>query len=318
MEKINDMFDVVIEDGEFNETMLKNSDKNVLNGIKWIHNNIQTEILKIGETISTDISDKEKALLLLKQVSLQDVLNLIEDNMKLFIRNSIEEQPEEQPQPVETTTSLIEDDTDDDLDKPAKIETEFEELEPITFEEIDVPEDIVKTCLSLENDVLDLLDLLAVWDKKYKEFYREQEQLFQKCGIIHSGEKTLEDFEKLYEQYPDFAKRAEQYIKVRDNQIQEFVERRGEINVKNIVAMLFAGKKVIKKPELLKDDTYLDDLSHLLNEEVVKYNKLSTAEGTVFEDFYGNAYNIFHKGVPTDLIKWLRSGLRIVKNSERL
>ena len=309
------MFDTVIEDGDLNENMLQNSEKNVLNGIKWIHNNIQTEILKIDETLSSDISDKDKALLLLKKSSLEEVLMLIYGNMKMFVRNSINEKEEE---PKEENPSLIEDDTDDDLDKPAKVENEFEELEPITFEEIDVPEDIVKTCLSLENDVLDLLDLLAVWDKKYKEFYREQEQLFQKCGIIHSGEKTLEDFEKLYEQYPDFAKRAEQYIKVRDNQIQEFVERRGEINVKNIVAMLFAGKKVIKKPELLNDDTYLDDLSHLLNEEVVKYNKLSTAEGTVFEDFYGNAYNIFHKGVPADLIKWLRSGLRIVKNSERL
>ena len=309
------MFDTVIEDGDLNENMLQNSEKNVLNGIKWIHNNIQTEILKIDETLSSDISDKDKALLLLKKSSLEEVLMLIYGNMKMFVRNSINEKEEE---PKEENPSLIEDDTDDDLDKPAKVENEFEELEPITFEEIDVPEDIVKTCLSLENDVLDLLDLLAVWDKKYKEFYREQEQLFQKCGIIHSGEKTLEDFEKLYEQYPDFAKRAEQYIKVRDNQIQEFVERRGEINGKNIVAMLFAGKKVIKKPELLNDDTYLDDLSHLLNEEVVKYNKLSTAEGTVFEDFYGNAYNIFHKGVPADLIKWLRSGLRIVKNSERL
>lgn len=309
------MFDTVIEDGDLNENMLQNSEKNVLNGIKWIHNNIQTEILKIDETLSSNISDKDKALLLLKKSSLEEVLMLIYGNMKMFVRNSINEKEEE---PKEENPSLIEDDTDDDLDKPAKVENEFEELEPITFEEIDVPEDIVKTCLSLESDVLDLLNLLAVWDKKYKEFYREQEQLFQKCGIIHGGEKTLEDFEKLYEQYPDFAKRAEQYIKVRDNQIQEFVERRGEINVKNIVAMLFAGKKVIKKPELLKDDTYLDDLSHLLNEEVVKYNKLSTAEGTVFEDFYGNAYNIFHKGVPTDLIKWLRSGLRIVKNSERL
>lgn len=286
----------------------------ILEGAKWICNNMIESIESITEKVNTDISDREKADLYMERSVISDVVNISLDALQKHVKKeppskeiiNVPKETDKEVTPLRAKrVSLIDDD-----------EVDLEELKKELTKNV-VSKDIISSCLEAETVAMELLSLMNIWSKKYDEFYRKQEQLFILCGIDRKN-RSADDFETLYKTYPDFMNEATQFIYIKDEQIKDFVSNRSDDIMKYVVVMLSAGRAISKNNYVLNENTYKDDLATLLNNELNVYNKASKETGDVYENFYGNAYNIFHKEIPGNLINWLKTGIRVVKNSERI
>lgn len=155
--KYKDMLETNLDAEGIDESFLKPSQKDILNGAKYLHNYIQSLVLDLDNQIADDeISDIERAVVVIKRESYVDLLDKLIKAMKELIisfardNNGVEQPSASRKQSVldylndlEADREEVVEEASSDGDEPVLVEDDpFEEQKPLENgeEEIELPE----------------------------------------------------------------------------------------------------------------------------------------------------------------------------------
>ena len=340
--KYKDYLETMIVGKNTTEQDLTEEQKNTVSGAKFMLNNVQSEILYLENTIENTTDESQRYLARIKRIALitcfehllDDVKDLVDEfgkenkyakkakkenlhksyeNTAAVIQNKLNEQ--EKTKEIEIIGSLEENILSDMINQNDVVE-EAQQLSEKPLKDktpqIVVPEEkkqdskdyLKKVNIDdyLKTNLTDTVEnLLEKWNKNYKTLSNEREQLYLEDGYSEFARKTDEDVAKLYKNHPEFLEKMKDFEKSRASKLQKLIEEHGIDDIKRMCVLIVAGK------ELENKKTTQGNVDKLLPLYEATYMKLKDEH---IEKLLLNNH-------PNKLVKWLREGIRILKNSQR-